>query len=65
MPGIGEAPFTPSSNHNVSDKLDFTIMRAGRVTGLMHQAKIGDIVGVRGPYGLGYPLNDLSAKKYL
>ena len=63
MPGIGEAPFTPSSNHNACDKLDFTVMRAGRVTGLMHQAKIGDIVGIRGPYGLGYPLADFKSKE--
>ncbi len=63
MPGIGEAPFTPSSNHNFKDKLDFTIMRAGRVTGLMHQAKAGDIVGVRGPYGLGYPLDNFKSKE--
>lgn len=65
MPGIGEAPFTPSSNHNFKDKLDFTIMRAGRVTSLMHQAKAGDIVGVRGPYGLGYPLKDFKGKELL
>ena len=63
MPGIGEAPFTPSSNHDHREKLDFTIMRAGRVTGLMHQAKIGDIVGVRGPYGLGYPLDQFKSKE--
>ena len=63
MPGIGEAPFTPSSNHNFKDKLDFTIMRAGRVTGLIHQAKVGDVVGVRGPYGLGYPLNEFKGKE--
>ncbi|MDD5427826.1 MAG: FAD/NAD(P)-binding protein [Candidatus Omnitrophica bacterium] len=63
MPGIGEAPFTPSSNHNSKDTLDFTIMRTGRVTGLLHQAKAGDIVGVRGPYGLGYPLKDFKGKE--
>ncbi len=63
MPGIGEAPFTPSSNHNFKDKFDFTIMRAGRVTSLMHKAKIGDMMGLRGPYGLGYPLNDFKSKE--
>ena len=63
LPGIGEAPFTPSSNHNVRDRLDFTIMRAGRVTGLLHEAKVGDVVGVRGPYGLGYPLADFKSKE--
>lgn len=63
MPGIGEAPFTPSSNHNSGATLDFTIMRAGRVTGLIHLAKAGEVVGVRGPYGLGYPLNDFKTKE--
>jgi NAD(P)H-flavin reductase len=63
IPGIGEAPFTPSSNHNLTDKLDFTIMAAGRVTKLLHQAKPGDIVGVRGPYGKGYPLDVFRSKE--
>jgi len=62
LPGIGEAPFTPSSNHNIKEKLDFTVMSAGRVTKLLHEAKPGDIVGLRGPYGKGYPLNDFKSK---
>ena len=32
VPGVGEAPFTPSSAPAVSEKLELTIMRAGRVT---------------------------------
>jgi len=63
LPGIGEAPFTPSSNHNNKDTLDFTIMAAGRVTKLIHEAKPGDIVGLRGPYGLGYPLDSFKSKE--
>ncbi len=63
IPGIGEAPFTPSSNHNVKDVLDFTIMSAGRVTKLLHQMKKGDTVGLRGPYGLGYPLEKFKSKE--
>jgi NAD(P)H-flavin reductase len=63
LPGIGEAPFTPSSNHDVKDRLDFTIMSAGRVTKLLHEAKPGSVVGVRGPYGLGYPLDAFKKKE--
>ena len=63
LPGIGEAPFTPSSNHNIKEKLDFTIMSAGRVTKLLHEARPGDTVGVRGPYGLGYPLDKFKSKE--
>ncbi|MEI6863157.1 MAG: FAD/NAD(P)-binding protein [Candidatus Omnitrophota bacterium] len=63
LPGIGEAPFTPSSNHNNRDTIDFTIMSAGRVTKLIHEAVPGDIVGLRGPYGLGYPLDSFKSKE--
>ena len=61
--GKGEAPFTPSSNHNVKETLDFTIMKAGRITGALHRMKIGDAIGVRGPYGLGYPLDRFRSKE--
>ena len=63
LPGIGEAPFTPSSNHNFKETLDFTIMSAGRVTKLLHQAKAGDVIGLRGPYGAKYPLDIFKGKE--
>lgn len=63
LPGIGEAPFTPSSNHNAKETLDFTIMSAGRVTKLLHQTKAGDIIGLRGPYGAQYPLDIFKGKE--
>ncbi|MBU0605945.1 MAG: oxidoreductase, partial [Candidatus Omnitrophica bacterium] len=63
LPGIGEAPFTPSSNHNSAKTLDFTIMSAGRVTKLLHQAKAGDVIGLRGPYGTQYPLDKFKGRE--
>jgi NAD(P)H-flavin reductase len=54
LPGIGEAPFTPSSSMYATETLEFSIMKAGSVTSLLHQAKIGDTVGLRGPLGNGY-----------
>ena len=63
VPGVVEAPFTPSSNHKVKERLDFTIMRAGRLTEFLHQTKVGDVIGVRGPYGTAYPLNDFKSKE--
>ena len=65
LPGIGEAPFTPSSSHNNKDTIDFTIMSAGRITKLIHEAKRGDIFGLRGPYGLGYPLDIFKSKEVI
>jgi NAD(P)H-flavin reductase len=63
LPGIGEAPFTPSSNHDAKGKIDFTIMAAGRITKLIHEAKPGDVFGLRGPYGTAYPLDKFKSKE--
>ena len=63
IPGVGEAPFTPSSNHKISDKIDFTVMAAGSVTKLLHALSVGDMVGLRGPYGTVYPVNEWKGKE--
>jgi len=65
IPGFGEGPFTPSSNPNDDNKLEFTIMNVGRVTKALHGMKKGDLVGVRGPYGKGYPLKEFEKKEIL
>ena len=63
LPGEGEAPFTPSSSPTQTEKMEITIMKAGRVTGLLHQCKKGQQVGIRGPYGNGYPIDDFRGKE--
>ena len=65
VPGLGEAPFTPSSDPAKSDQMDVTIMNVGKVTSACHKMKKGDTVGVRGPYGKGYPLNEFKGKEVL
>jgi len=63
LPGEGEAPFTPSSSPADTKKMEITIMKAGRVTALLHQCRKGQKVGIRGPYGNGYPLDDYVGKQ--
>ena len=58
LPGEGEAPFTPSSSPADTEKMEITIIKAGRVTALLHECKKGQKVGIRGPYGNGYPVDD-------
>jgi len=65
VPALGEAPFTPSSNPNIKESMELTIMNVGRVTSRLHQMKKGEIVGLRGPYGRGYPLEDFKGKEIL
>jgi NAD(P)H-flavin reductase len=63
LPGEGEAPFTPSSSPSITDKMEITIMNAGRVTGMLHECTKGQQVGIRGPYGNGYPIDDFAGKE--
>jgi len=65
VPGIGEGPFTPSSSHYISDVMDMTIMKAGFVTEYIHKTRIGDRIGLRGPYGKGYPLETFKDRDVL
>lgn len=63
VPGVGEAPFTPSSSHFVSDWMDVTIMKAGFVTEHVHRVRPGDRVGLRGPFGSSYPLERFAGQE--
>ena len=57
VPGVGEAPFTPSSDPAVKDVVEISVMKVGKVTGMIHELKKGDTVGLRGPFGTKYPLD--------
>jgi NAD(P)H-flavin reductase len=63
--GIGEAPFTPSSSPLISEKLEVTVMKTGYVTEYMHMLKPGAVMGIRGPYGRGYPVESFFGKEVL
>jgi len=63
--GIGEAPFTPSSSPHVKDKLEVTVMKTGYVTEIMHNLKPGAYMGIRGPYGRGYPVERFFGKEVI
>ncbi len=65
IPGAGEAPFTPSSSPAVQDKMEITIMEVGRVTKRIHALEPGAEVGVRGPLGTPYPLEQFRGKEVL
>lgn len=56
IPGVGECPISVCSG-NVDNVIQLTIRRAGRVTGALFQMNEGDWVGLRGPYGQGFPVD--------
>ena len=65
IPGVGEAPFTPSSRPSARDVIEVTVMKVGKVTEKIHELKKGDTVGLRGPFGKGYPLDEFRGKEIL
>lgn len=54
--GKGEAPFGMASTPTHPGRLEFSVSKIGVVTGALHQMERGDVLGVRGPLGHGYPL---------
>ncbi|MEO0074770.1 MAG: FAD/NAD(P)-binding protein [candidate division WOR-3 bacterium] len=65
VPGVGEAPFTPSSSPYIKDTLEMTIMKVGRVTSALFEKKVGDILAIRGPFGKRYPIEKFEKKEVL
>jgi len=65
LPGEGEAPFTPSSSPHEPDRIAITILRTGEITDRLHACRVGDTLGIRGPFGKGYPLDKVRGKQVL
>ena len=55
--GIGEVPISISGDPENNGALHFTIRAVGAVTGALTEMEVGQTIGVRGPYGSGWPLH--------
>jgi len=60
--GKGEAPFGMASTPTQPGRLAFSVSKIGVVTGALHRMEKGDVVGVRGPLGNGYPLGTFTGR---
>jgi NAD(P)H-flavin reductase len=60
--GIGEAPFGIASTPSRGKVLEFGIAKVGSVTAALHSLEVGEIVGVRGPLGNGFPMDEIKGK---
>ena len=57
--GVGEAPISISSSPSKSGFIELCVRRAGRFTEALHKMQCGDIVGIRGPFGRGFPFEKM------
>jgi NAD(P)H-flavin reductase len=60
--GVGEAPFGLASVPGRTEALEFAIMEVGTVTSALHRMEPGEAVGVRGPLGNCFPLDEFRGK---
>ncbi|MFB0564366.1 MAG: FAD/NAD(P)-binding protein [Candidatus Aminicenantaceae bacterium] len=60
--GAGEAPFSISSTPSRPGLLEFCIRKVGTVTNALFRMKENDLIGFRGPYGNGFPIEKMIHK---
>ena len=60
--GKGEIPIGIASSPTEKGFVKFTVNKTGMVTNYLHQMKVGDIMGIRGPLGNSYPWEVLEGK---
>lgn len=56
LPGVGEVPISISSDPDHDTFLGHTVRMVGRVTRALARLPVGARLGVRGPFGHGWPL---------
>jgi len=62
--GAGEfAVSLPTCPEN--DRFHLTVRRVGKVTNALHELKPGDKIGIRGPFGNGFPFDEIKGKNVI
>jgi len=65
IPGIGESPISISSSPTRGEEFQLAVRNVGSVTNALHKLKEGQVVGIRGPFGKGFPIDQLKGKDIL
>jgi len=63
--GVGEAPISVSSSPTRDGSFELGIRAVGNVTRALHRLQPGDTLGIRGPFGNGFPVSELLGQDLL
>ncbi len=63
--GTGEAPISISSSPTRGGILELCVRRVGRVTDALYRLPTNALVGIRGPYGNGFPVEQMAGNDLL
>ena len=59
VPGAGEVPISPADLPAGDGSMELCVRRVGHVTELLHASRVGARLGIRGPFGTGFPLGEM------
>jgi NAD(P)H-flavin reductase len=60
--GIGEVPISVSRQASPAGRLLHTVRSVGAVSASLCRARTGEVIGVRGPFGTGWGLDDVKGR---
>jgi sulfite reductase subunit B len=63
--GIGEAPISVSSSPTKKGSFELAVRAVGNVTKTLHTLNRGATLGIRGPFGKGFPIEEMKGKDIL
>ncbi len=63
--GVGEAPISISSSPFKKDTIGLCVRKVGDVTSAIHKLEAGSYIGIRGPLGNGFPVEEMKGKNIL
>lgn len=63
--GIGEAPISVSSSPTKKGSFELAVRAVGNVTKTLHTLNRGAMLGIRGPFGKGFPIEEMKGKDIL
>lgn len=63
--GVGEATFCLASTPTRPGFLEFSVKCLGSVTRALHEMQVGDVVGIRGPFGNWFPYEEWKGKRLI
>lgn len=62
VPGVGEAPLSISGDPRQEDRILHTVRAVGAVTNALCALAPGSDIGFRGPYGVGWPMDQVTGR---
>ena len=65
VPAGGEAPISIAGSRAADGTLELCVRKVGRVTTMLRSVRRGDRVGIRGPFGNGFPVAEMEGRDIL